>query len=250
MIIATRDGNVNAYEGKVIATRHENLGQDSHFYAYVWEDGKIVEIEDGSTSYGGPARTARVDMTVDIKDAVVQSLISDIKDALKGNHYMDVSPKVGSRVKSLTTRGKAYGVVGEIVGEGSGNHGPFFRVKDDATNRIVIVSQNRVALVNNGTGVLDKECLALHVALTLVGKSGKGVLIDAYAQAKGRDNAMSHYGGRDSLAKSYAYNLVKDAGESMARNLVDYDSHTELMEDFRQDGNALAFIIARRLIAE
>ena len=240
MILAN---NVKAYEGKVITTRHENLGQDSHFYAYVWEDGKIVEIEDGSTSYGGPARTARVDMTTDVKDAVVQSLISDVKNALKGNHYMDVSPKVGSRVKSLTTRGKAYGVVGEIVGEGNGSYGPFFRVKDDATNRTVIVSQNKVALVETLTGhdmgLLNKECLALHVALTLVGNSGEGVLIDAYAQSKGRNNA-----------KSYAHTLVKDAKDAMISNLAHYDDTDELMNDFREDGNALAFIIARRLISE
>lgn len=222
--------NVTAYEGKVVATRHENLGQDSHFYAYVWENGKIVEIEDGSTAYGGPRATAKVDATSDVVSLVSDMLVNDLRKALDGNHYADVAPKVGSRVKSLTTRGKAYGVVGEIVGEGHGTHGPFFRVKDEKSGRVVIVSRNKVSVLD--MGVLDKECLALHVALGILGKSKRNVMVSGYAIDP----------------KGFVADQIKSSKESMARNMEHYATTDELMSDFRQDGNAHAFILANRLV--
>lgn len=227
------DGNaVEAYVGKVVATRHENLGSDSYWTAYVWDDasGKIIEVSDGSTAYGGPRATGKVDATVDIVSKVSDMLISDLKDALEGNHYADRSPKLGMRVKSLTSKGKAFGVVGEIVGEGTGNYGPFFKVKDENTGRVVIVSRGKVSALD--LGVMDRKCLALHVALSILSRDGGRVSVEGYARE----------------GKSYVAELVKDAKESMIENMDYYATTDELLNDFREEGHAVAFIVADRLI--
>lgn len=230
VIVPTDNGTRVAYVGKVIATAEQNLAHDSYFTAYVWENGEIIEVSDGSTAYGGPCATAKVDATSDVVNAVVSMLVRDVKAAMVGNHYRDMSPRVGMRVRSLTSRGKACGVVGEIVGEGEGTYGPVFKVKDDATGRVVIVSRNKVSALD--IGVLDKECLALHVALGMLRKSGDGIMISGYAKDP----------------KGYVAELVKEAKEAMIKNLVHYANAQELMNDFRQEGNVHAFALAKRLV--
>ncbi len=239
--VVTNSGVSWEYVGMTLATDHENLGSDSYFTAYVWdaETEKIETVSDGSTAYGGPMATATVDATREIVNKVGAMMLADLKAALVGNHYAPV-PKVGigTVVKSLTSRGKAFGVTGEIIGEGTGSYGPFYRVKDAGTGRVVIISRDKVSAAPVATDALDKACLAFHVAMGIANESDPFGPLDITDYVKNGEKAIQK--------------IIANAKASMVENLGYYDSADELMADFRTEfngeGHVKAFMIAGKLV--
>lgn len=136
----TRNG-VTEYTGKVLATDHQNLAHDSYFYAYVWENGAIAKIEYNSTAHAGGG-SATVDYSELTKCVVTNHMMNALEDYVAENG-LSAPVAIGTRVKSLTTKGKAKGFVGSVVATGEGRHGPYVRVKGKA-GMSVIVSANRV----------------------------------------------------------------------------------------------------------
>lgn len=101
------------YVGAVLDTFERNGYHDSYWFALVWDDESrtVKAIETGSTAYYGGA-AVEVDAT-DIKRQYAQSFAAhSLGMWLIDNH---TTAKVGSKVKSLTTRGKAKGVIGEVI---------------------------------------------------------------------------------------------------------------------------------------
>ncbi len=101
------------YVGAVLDTFERNGYHDSYWYAIVWdEESRTVKcVETGSTAYYGGA-AVEVDATA-IKIQFAQSYAAhSLGMWLIDNHK---KATVGSKVKSLTTRGKAKGIHGEVI---------------------------------------------------------------------------------------------------------------------------------------
>lgn len=160
------NGNVvESYVGKVIMTREQNLAHDSYFYAYVWDAGKVVKVETGATAYAG-SDVVKVDLDSHNRFDLETHMLASVVDYITNNPItLDLEIKVGTRVKSLTSKGKAFGVVGKVVGLGTGQYGDFFKVKDENTGRVVIVSTNKVASMD--TGEITDDMWSYAIAVTL-----------------------------------------------------------------------------------
>lgn len=227
MAIVTSNGT--EYVGKVLATRHENMAHDSYFYAYVWDNGAIAKIEYDSTAHAGGG-SATVDYSELTKCVVTNHMMNDLESYVAENGVR-APVAVGTRVKSLTTKGKAYGVVGTVVGTGEGRHGSYVRVKDESSGKTVIVSTNRVQSLDT----IDLDRFAYMFAL--VNGDGK----DAF-----------HFGPYCRWGISY---LVKDALDAYAdvmrdvgtgKLFADWDDYVSDMDS--EDHNAWIHDV-RELIA-
>lgn len=153
MSITNYDGTVT-YEGAVLDRWEHNGYDDSDFYAAVWDGSKVAKVMYDTTRFGGGGN-AKVDATPEVEalarewitDRIVERHIATANDAALRVYNGDI-------VRSLTTRGKACGAVGEVRWVGpdqfrSTRHHIYYRVgiKVDGQNKLVYVNMDRVALV-------------------------------------------------------------------------------------------------------
>ncbi len=138
------------YAGKVIATTEMNLAHDSYFFAYVWEGGEIVKVETGSTAYYG-GMSVKAGMSEGTRLAVEHYMMTSLEDYITDNApTVPVKITNGTRVKSLTSKGKAFGVVGKVVGSGTGKYGDFYRVRPDGSQKATVaISVNKVKALDS-----------------------------------------------------------------------------------------------------
>lgn len=190
------------YAGKVIATTEMNLAHDSYFFAYVWKGGEIVKVETGSTAYYG-GMSVKVGMSEDTRLAVEHYMMTAVEDYITDNApTVPVKISNGTRVKSLTSKGKAFGVVGKVVGSGTGQYGDFFKVKDEKSGRTVIVSRNKVKALDSIE--ITSEMWRYAFALTL-------------GDSKANDGRF-HVSG---FAKNGVVQTVNEIAETLASILSD-----------------------------
>lgn len=101
------------YVGCVLDEIEQNLHDDSYAYAMVWDDEtkSVKSVATWSTAYYTNT-SAKIDATPEIIErARVYAFQIIFEDKIK-NHTV---PAKGKIVKSLTTRGKAKGITGEIL---------------------------------------------------------------------------------------------------------------------------------------
>lgn len=146
-----------SYEGAVLAVYEANGYDDSDFYAVVWdaEAGRVRDVQYATTRGWTYHNGATVDATPQARAAALawwreQWTASAIEQA----HADAVKPAVGRVVRSLTTRGKNVGVVGEVrwMGEDayrSTRYVTFYRVgvKVHGEKKLRYLSADRVEVV-------------------------------------------------------------------------------------------------------
>ena len=142
---------MSAYAGRVIATTEQNLAHDSYFYAYVWKGGEIVKVETGSTAYYGGINVGKADLDETHRVSVEHYMMTTLEDYITDNApTVPVKITNGTRVKSLTSKGKAFGVVGKVVGSGTGKYGDFYRVRPDGSQKATVaISVNKVKALDS-----------------------------------------------------------------------------------------------------
>ena len=108
-----KDPQVRAV-GKVLTTFEQNLAYDSYFYAVYWNDRKngLDLHQYASTAFGTHHSRVEVDAT----DEVWEDAYAWMADQWEPIVRAELSTVgIGRRVRSLTTRGKACGVTGEVI---------------------------------------------------------------------------------------------------------------------------------------
>lgn len=190
------DNSVIEFAGLVLGTREENGYDDSDFYALVWdaEQGRPREVCYASTRGWTYHNGAQVDATPEVVAAATEWFRRAWVDVVTAREQARaVAVRPGRRVRSLTTRGKARGVVGVVgwMGEDkykSTRYATYYRVgvDPDGGGARVFMPADRVAVVDpepvdveeiraqaarmgepNWCGVL--QSLALHRTGSLVG---------------------------------------------------------------------------------
>lgn len=129
------EAHEESWTGLVLRIGEHNWYDDSDFFALVWdeEQGKIREIEYGSTRSWTYHNGAKVDATDEVRAKAV---------AWQAEQYFELYVEkaraaaeeelrridLGMEVRSLTTRGKNKGVVGTVEWIGNNSYGPGMRV--------------------------------------------------------------------------------------------------------------------------
>lgn len=137
------------YEGAVIATYERNGYDDSDFVALVWNEDKqsVISVEYATTrgwTYGNSA-------TIDATEDVLAKAAAYATGLLVRRMVHDFAkPAVGSQVKSLTTRGKAKGLVGTVTRlqeSKYGYHGEMIALVEDGDGRSAWVDPHRLEVL-------------------------------------------------------------------------------------------------------
>lgn len=128
------------YVGATISTFEHNWADDSDFCALVWDDaeGRLRTVQYATTRGWTYNNSAKVDATPDVLKKAEEFLIKLGTENLIEDHSRRVD--VGSQVKSLTTRGKAKGLAGEVIRIKDSDYGPgkialVDGIKDDEPTR-------------------------------------------------------------------------------------------------------------------
>ena len=109
-------GSEPQFVGATLGHFERNGYHDSDFFAIVWDDvaGCVREIEYLTTRFGSWG-SATVDATAEVLARAEAWLADATERALTAEFEADaVLPKIGRRVKSLTTRGKNAGIEGVV----------------------------------------------------------------------------------------------------------------------------------------
>lgn len=111
-----------SYEGAVLAVYEANGYDDSDFYAVVWDAqaGCVRDVEYATTRGWTYHNGAAVDATAQVREAAMDWYrVRWIDATITRAHADAVKPAKGRVVRSLTTRGKNVGLVGEVrwIGE-------------------------------------------------------------------------------------------------------------------------------------
>ena len=149
---------VITYAGRVLSRHDNNYHDDSDFYALVWDDEsqEVKRIDYGSTRFWTYHNGATVDAPAKIcaladawtrkRNAEINAEIAKIDDERIAKEV-----RVGREVKSLTTRGKHFGVVGIVRDIYEGKYGTVAVIEvagEDAYRRI---PYDRVAVIGVDT---------------------------------------------------------------------------------------------------
>lgn len=132
------------YVGATLYRGEHNGYHDSDFYALVWDEDTqaVIKVSIGSTSYWSYHDGATVDATDDVKVKAARYLLCEAVARHQELAVQEASvPAVGDRVRSLTTRGKAKGAVGEIVWSGDDQY---------RSSRHLVKQPQRFAILTDG----------------------------------------------------------------------------------------------------
>lgn len=158
--------------GLVLGTFERNGYNDSDFIAAIWnpQTDRIEYIEYDSTRYGGYG-SATPDATHDII-ASAERYLADViaKGAIDRAVQAANTPVKGSRVRSLTKRGRNVGIEGTVMwcGEQRSRHGTWsyghrVGVKVDGETRLRYLDQRSVELI--GPPTVDEAAIRRSAAV-------------------------------------------------------------------------------------
>ena len=152
---------IEKFKGQVISEYERNYYDDSDFFAVIWDEEKQkpFSYQYASTRAWSYCNSAVVDATPDVLEKFncyhkkIEELNREYKQELE-KHI----PKVGSFVKSLTTKGKAKGAEGIVEWIGST---PFSK-KAVRINKNIFIDVERVEIWDDNLETWLKRAIALQ----------------------------------------------------------------------------------------
>ena len=142
---------IESYAGAVLYTYESNGYDDSDFHAVVWDDeaGKIKDIEYATTRAWTYHNSATVDATEDVMVKALAAYRQQWADVeIRRERRMADVPRIGSTVRSLTTRGKNVDITGVVRWRGDGRYGESVAIEVAGEDRRRFLPVDRVAVVN------------------------------------------------------------------------------------------------------